>query len=731
MNSANPIKARFRISTQLNTAIGFTVVLTIIAVLFSWVSFERIRESQNRVNEISLPEMVVAFGIARSSASLVAAAPRLTSALSIEEVADVYNEIGMVGGDFSNLLKELHELGNIDDLGAGNELDDLLAGVADDLVANINEIEQSMSAYFDLKEKVDRFHIELNEYEETLRVTLLPVIDDHFFYLMTGYRDLNEDPVNRSVHLSEAEVNHYRYVAGLEQQANAAVQLLASGAVVTDAARIEVLREQFQSVTDGINRNLASLPETLTARLIPLFDRLQEFGFGEHNGFTLRRQELQIQARQAELLESNNVLAIALVDVVEDSVANANVRALEAISAADSVAKRTRQVLLFLGMVSVLAAFLIAWLYVGRKLLRRLEELSVRMRSMARGELEQPVIIRGNDEIADMASALEVFRSHALEVQRLNLVEKLAAEVQDKNTELESVLEELRTAQNQIVMREKLAALGELTAGVAHEIKNPLNFVKNFAEACEELLEELDEAVEMTEESREEQMEEIRSVAEILVDNLARIKHHAGRADRIVHDMLSMGRGEGHAQKVDLNRIVEENTKLAFHGARATTQDLQLKITKDLDQNIGTVYLVPQDVGRVILNMVGNACYETHKKFQELRENLGEDAIPEFMPELQVTTKRTESGVRILIRDNGNGIPEENITKIFNPFFTTKPTDKGTGLGLSLSNDIIREHGGQISVESGVGEYTQMIIDLPMDARQMLSLAEEEDSDED
>ncbi|MCY4261224.1 MAG: ATP-binding protein, partial [Rhodobacteraceae bacterium] len=397
------------------------------------------------------------------------------------------------------------------------------------------------------------------------------------------------------------------------------------------------------------------------------------------------------------------------------------------IESAEATTVQTRRILQVLGVVSLLAALVISWFYIGRHLLKRLDALSARMRSMARGDLETPISVTGRDEIADMGAALEIFRSHALEVQRLNLVEELANEIQEKNTALEKVLEDLQSAQDQIVMREKLAALGELTAGVAHEIKNPLNFVKNFSESSEELLEELNEAVEMTDESREEQMEEIKSIAEILVDNLGRIRHHATRADRIVHDMLSMGRDEAHAQKVQLNRIVEENAKLAFHGARAQDQDVQLKINNDLDPEIGEVYIVPQDIGRVILNIVGNACYETNKKLAALRESEGENAIRSYMPQVDIKTVMMDDMAQISIRDNGDGIPEDVISKIFNPFFTTKPTDKGTGLGLSMSSDIIREHGGRISVTSNPGEYTEMVIELPLDAR--LSLGGKDDGD--
>ena len=377
-------------------------------------------------------------------------------------------------------------------------------------------------------------------------------------------------------------------------------------------------------------------------------------------------------------------------------------------------------------------ALLIAWLFVGRVLLRRLQRLSARMVHMASGDLESEVTIDGKDEIAEMASALEVFRRHALEVQRLNLVEKLAEELQGKNEQLEIVLDDLQKAQNQIVMREKLAALGELTAGVAHEIRNPLNFVKNFSEASEELLEELKETLDESEDGAldEEQMSLIQEISDDLNDNLGRIRNHGNRANRIVESMLSMGRGTAGRQMTVLNDLVEEHARLAYHSARATDSDFQLDLRQELDPNMGEVEVVAQDVGRVFLNIVNNACYATDEKRRALEENPVEGA-ERYFPTVQVTSLRKEETAVVTIRDNGTGMPQDVIDKIFNPFFTTKPTDQGTGLGLAISNDIIRSHGGSIQVESGDGEYTLFTIEIPL-AAPTAALAEiQTDEDDD
>ncbi len=700
------LASRFRISTRLYLGIGGAVALTAAASLVGWFSFTQVGEAQNRVNEGSVPELEAAFGIAEYSSTLVAAAPSLTAATTINEFNSVSDEIAAGQSAFEDQMALL-EGGDAED-----ERFKRIRGHADMLVSNIDVIKSDWLELFRLNSRGQTLRTDLEELRNRLDRAVILAIDDQLFYTMTGYRDIGEPPQPRSEHLSEVEVSRYRRLAELQTDANIATQLMASAFIVPNASLVEPLKERFEAAFGRIDRNLTALQGTpIHTDLEPVFSQLSELGLSEGSGFDLVERELTLTGRQQVLLTLNRDIAIDLVGEVDGLVSAANVSVSNATQASAQAILVGRILLLAISAASIGGALLIAWLYVGRVLLSRLQRLSDRMRQMAGGDLEAQIDISGRDEVADMAAALEVFRRHALEVQRLNLVEKLAEELQDKNEQLESVLADLQKAQDQIVMREKLAALGELTAGVAHEIRNPLNFVKNFSEGSVDLIDELKEVMEEAKEKpSEEQDGFIEDILTDISENLTRIQSHGNRADRIVHDMLTMGRDSGEIQATNLNSLVDEHARLAYHSARATDPNFQLDLKQDLDPTVGEMEVVPQDLGRVFLNMVGNACYATDEK----RRTGGDSS---YMPTLWLITRRTDEHVEIRVKDNGNGIPPEIADRIFNPFFTTKPTDKGTGLGLAISSDIVRQHGGAIRVESEPGEFTEMIVQIPLAGR--------------
>ena len=265
----------------------------------------------------------------------------------------------------------------------------------------------------------------------------------------------------------------------------------------------------------------------------------------------------------------------------------------------------------------------------------------------------------------------------------------------------------LRTAQDRLVQTEKLASLGALTAGIAHEIKNPLNFVNNFAALSGELLGELDDALKPAP-LNDNIRAEINELTAMLKGNLEKVVQHGKRADSIVKNMLLHSReGSGEHRAVDVNALVEESINLAYHGARAEKPGFNITLDKKLDPEAGEADLFPQEITRVLLNLVTNGFYAATKRGKE-------NGAGSYQPTLSAATRSLGDRVEIRIRDNGTGIPPEVKARMFNPFFTTKPAGEGTGLGLSLSHDIVvKQHGGTIEVDTVPGEFTEFTVTLP------------------
>jgi len=286
---------------------------------------------------------------------------------------------------------------------------------------------------------------------------------------------------------------------------------------------------------------------------------------------------------------------------------------------------------------------------------------------------------------------------------------RLLNELRQRTDDLTRSLEDLRTAQDRLIQTEKLASLGQLTAGIAHEIKNPLNFVNNFAALSVELTDELKGALKpaMLDQTIRAEVDEITG---LLKDNLGKVVQHGKRADSIVKNMLLHSReGSGERRSADINALVGESLNLAYHGARAEKPGFTITLKHDLDPNAGALDLYPQEITRALLNLISNGFYAAIRRKAEADDDT-------FEPVLSATTRDLGETVEIRIRDNGNGISPEVRVKIFNPFFTTKPTGEGTGLGLSMTHDIIvKQHGGRIDVDTEPGAFTEFIITLPRD----------------
>jgi signal transduction histidine kinase len=278
---------------------------------------------------------------------------------------------------------------------------------------------------------------------------------------------------------------------------------------------------------------------------------------------------------------------------------------------------------------------------------------------------------------------------------------KLKLAVDQRTAELNQSLKNLMATQVQLIHSEKMASLGELTAGIAHEIQNPLNFVNNFADVNVELIEELET------EANKGNLEEVKLLAKDIKENETKITHHGKRADAIVKNMLQHSRKtSGQKEPTDINALADEYLRLAYHGLRAKNIDFNATMKTDFDESIGEIKIIPQDIGRVILNLITNAFYAVNEKSKQ--------GIADYEPTISVVTKKVNHQVEIRVTDNGNGIPPNILDKIFQPFFTTKPTGQGTGLGLSLSYDIVKAHGGELMVESKEGAGSEFLIQLPI-----------------
>jgi len=313
----------------------------------------------------------------------------------------------------------------------------------------------------------------------------------------------------------------------------------------------------------------------------------------------------------------------------------------------------------------------------------------------------QNIIILLSGLLIILIVAIGLWRKNIYKQKSYALLQKQKQEIDFQKTKVENALSDLKSTQAQLIQSEKMASLGELTAGIAHEIQNPLNFVNNFSEVNKELIEELKS---QKSKLKTEEQDEILNDIDV---NLEKILHHGKRADAIVKGMLQHSRvSTGKKELTDINALCDEYLRLSYYGMRAKEKDFNVKLETSFDATIGKINVVPQDIGRVLLNLINNGFYAVDERKKQGPEN--------FEPKVSLSTKKINNKIQIHVKDNGNGIPQKVLDKIFQPFFTTKPTGVGTGLGLSLSYDIIKAHGGEIKVETKEGEGSEFVIQLPI-----------------
>ena len=716
-------KFRVGVGARLYFLLFGAVVLMGGATVLAYFTFNETLKHEIRLAEYSMPNLINSVDVARKSAVVVNGAFRLVSASSKEEHTAVVEATAREIASLENTILELETRS------AFGEQTRLIRSNLEELGKHLDVIKQSSARRLDIAQALNVFIDELGETTRRVERLLIQAIDDQAFYLVSGLRELDDKVDSIRKRASEDELTAYRNLITVNQSANLAVLLLDEVLVLADRQFLTPLEERFQSAVRNFMQAYAKLPDSMQNDLLEEnLTRLDEIGKGPEGVIKLRQEALLRLEQEQDTLAKARTTSESLVSEVNNLVAHINEEAIQSSEASRASAQTGIFLLILLNVFGTLGAVALGSFFVRRYLVRRLVGLASAMREMASGDLEVPVQVEGtrivrpvkgsanyltqniqyliwNDEVTDMARALEVFRRYAHEVQRLNLVEKLAEELDAKNENLEHALENLKAAQEQVIAEQKLASLGQLTAGVAHEIKNPLNFVNNFANVSIEMADEVDDLMKQQDNL---DLEEVRSILDELRTSLGKIKEHGKRADDIVRSMLEHSRTkEGEWRKTNLNALLKQYVDLSYHALRAEDNTFNAEMKEDLDPNMEEIVVVPQDICRVFLNLVTNA-------FQAMNEKQKKVA-GDYLPTLSITSRQLEDHVEFSIRDNGPGIPDDVRDKIFEPFVTTKEPGKGTGLGLSLTTDILLRHAGSIHLDTEVGHYTEMRISLPLE----------------
>ena len=415
--------------------------------------------------------------------------------------------------------------------------------------------------------------------------------------------------------------------------------------------------------------------------------------------YEARVRQLALGSRGSDLAAAFDDVSVALDDSLSILLAGAQVESSAALESSVRSFDEGRVLLAAISIASVVAATLTAWLWVGQGVVRRLSRLSDRIRGMASGDIETPMPERREDEIGELAGALEVWRQQALEVQRLNLVERLYEELREAHDELQRL-------QDRLVAQGRLAALGQIVSGVAHEMSNPLNFVNNFTEGSIELCDEL---MEMLESYRDGMSEEdatlLDELSEDLANSLRRVQSHGGRAFAIVERMRGLGIVGGEVAPTNLNAVLRLAVQTGCESFHANWDDFEVQPVLDLDDSLIDVPLVEQDFGEAVVNLVSNSCYAMRMKRVELGDS--------YEPILTVSSRRVDGVVEVRVRDNGPGIAHDVVGRIFDPFFSTRDGVLGAGLGLPIASDVARRMGGDLLVDTVLGEYAEFTLSLP------------------
>ena len=738
---------------------------------FSWKSFLEVVNIQKVLATKNIPDLILAGNIVQQSERLIRSAPRLMTGFTQEALNQIKEDIKKDNQTLNQYLIEFEKSSLAKNSPA-------IRGLIQDMTTNLSSIQKSVDQQRLLLKQLKTLSDKINQLDFKLHKNLVIAVDDKTFNLALQSRDIKMDKTPSLKPIQLKDILQYKELLNLQSQAGIMVNLLREVVNLSDASLIQPVKERFLASIQSCEKSLKAFPKTYP-NIRSLVLSLKHLSLGGKNSskttqglFRLKQKILKIEKQQKLYLQKNKHIAGELSVMVKNIHSDILSGGKGSTELFKTSLKKNQSLLLIINILSLLGCVLVA-VFLVAPLASRLTYLAQKMKSMSQGELEEKVSIKGQDELAEMAKALEQFRLYALDVQRLNLVEKLMDEVKQKNKTLETTVANLHKTQRQLALQEKLASLGQLTAGIAHEIKNPLNFINNFSSLSKDLLNDIQQELEaLTAHTKKETQEFIKQTLKDLKLNMQKISQHGTRINDIITGMLQHSRhSTGKKETVDINRYLEIYSNLAFHSKRASNSSFQVTFKKSYDKNLPPINIVPQDMSRVILNLLTNACDAIEEKTLSKKSgqgnvfnpNLSNKQSPANNPDQQalskeadqqalskeadqqalskeseqaladqqvkkqthqqnssyqglikLETKKQNQEIVIKIWDNALGIPKHLQDKIFNPFWTTKETGKGTGLGLSLSQDIVSKYGGQLTVKSQQGQWTEFCIRLPI-----------------
>ena len=705
---------RTSISLQMYVILGVFVGLILVASLLGRTSLLQMDVIQKNITERHIPELSNAIKMGQESVSLANVATKLRSAKSEREVQEVRTLIDAHYERLTEILSRLEKISNDVDKDTLAEFKSL----SHDLQVNLNRLEQSALVSIKTRKNLNTRAAHAVRTVRELDNLLVSRIDDQTFFLDTGWRTLRQKaPSAPTTRLQKGGVNYYRTLFQIKEQIQLAANLLGEAMQYSSFDLMQPLRERFVSALDTCANLLTTISNASFANEAQeKYETIKELGLGGSGDnaqgelFAKMGEVYKEEQKQEGYLLSNNNIVKTLSAQTEKLIENIQNTSSDTSKLFSQSIISGRNRFLALNIISVILAFLVGFFLVRRNLIGRIKMLSSKMLTLSKGNIKTALNVKGNDEISDMGKALEIFRNYAYEAQKLELVEKLADEVRKKNSTLESTITKLKSAQEQMIMQEKLASLGQLTSGIAHEIKNPLNFITNFSLVSKDLLEDISRELTKAEGFNKESKTFLEDVLRDLYGNMEKINFHGLRANDIVKGMLQHSRGgaSGELEEINLHRFLDSTINLAYQGKRSSSSKFNVDIKRSYSEVLDKVKINPQDISRVILNLVTNAC-------DALEEKIVKDT--EFSPTIWIATNtvgdKDNTILEVKVRDNGPGVSEELANKIFDPFFTTKPTDKGTGLGLSLAHDIVAKHSGVLKLNR-LNDGTEFVIELPL-----------------